>query len=103
MTTMVERVARALCVAGHIPEGCGWTDDEKREFADEHWRAWEKEARAAIQAMREPTDAMIEAGAIATKDVSRDDQGRRVTTYLAIDRISAAYRSQIDAALAEQP
>lgn len=44
MSAMVERVARALAA-------CDNSD----------WRAWVDDARAAIEAMREPTDQMVEA------------------------------------------
>lgn len=50
MTTMIERVARALCkqhgVVDHSPVG---------------WQWYEPMARAAIKEMREPTDAMVSA------------------------------------------
>lgn len=49
---MVERVARALCEAsgGHWTDGHGRTDTRN---------AWRHAARAAIEAMREPTAAML--------------------------------------------
>ena len=54
MTTMIERVARAICDAtGEF----SW--DEEDEITRSEFR---NEAIAAIEAMREPTEAMIEAG-----------------------------------------
>ncbi len=46
--TMVERVARALCAA----DGYSWAEDE----------LYMRQARAAIEAMREPTEEMQKAG-----------------------------------------
>lgn len=79
MTDMIERVARALvtCEAW----SSFWSDDDARILA-----------RAAIAAMREPTKAMVEAGA---SDVIQSPCN---TSYeIATD----AYRVMIDAALAE--
>lgn len=46
---MVERVAREICKnAGHV--------------TDRHWQHYTNAARAAIEAMREPTEEMIDAG-----------------------------------------
>ena len=50
MDDMIERVARAIGRAELLP------DD-----ADRHWKRFEIHARAAIEAMREPTEAMCEA------------------------------------------
>ncbi len=67
--TKLEEVARAICVAaGFDPE-----DDPNATggplFTDvafpEHWRKWHtflRQARAAIEAVREPSWGMIEAG-----------------------------------------
>ena len=69
---VVERVARA------IAEGWkgGWDDVAHRE-------AFRADARAAIEAMREPTDAMVRAGHLGAT--------------------AAAWRAMVDAALAEPP
>ena len=48
MTDMVERVARAICLAN--------------TQGDEMWQAFVPEARAALEAMREPTEGMVRAG-----------------------------------------
>lgn len=45
MNEMVERVARAICTA--------------RRWSPENWYLAKDEARAAIEAMREPTQAML--------------------------------------------
>lgn len=58
-------------------------------------------ARAAITAMREPTEEMTFRAAVATKEFTRDDEGRRVTHYLAPDRLNAGYAAMIEAAIAD--
>ncbi|MEZ2132438.1 MULTISPECIES: hypothetical protein [unclassified Sinorhizobium] len=76
MTTMIERVARA------IMEDSGGG----RDRPDFNWRYYESAARAAIEAMREPTEDMRIAGCQETwLDPSVDD----------------IYRAMIDAALQE--
>jgi hypothetical protein len=67
MSEMVERVARALCEQSYAKsdEKLPWywhseTSDERDE-----WRAM---ARAAIEAMREPTDRMCNSGAAKWDD-----------------------------------
>jgi len=61
MSEMIERVARAIFRADYPEEGEGseiaW---EKRA----HW--YSEAARAAIEAMREPTEEMSEAGNVPT-------------------------------------
>lgn len=55
--SMVERVAKAACEAGYHqwPLTDGYNDRAEK-------RAWLKIARAAIEAMKEPTPAMLKAG-----------------------------------------
>jgi hypothetical protein len=55
--TMIERVARAIYVAELGPTG-----DFDDYFWDKHRATYLAQARAAIEAMREPTEAMIAAG-----------------------------------------
>ncbi len=89
MNEMVERVARALWVGEAGPNEMAFC---------------RKKARAAIEAMREPTDAMI----TAMRDISYDlvEQGRIWDEYdsdpamLAHDAPDKAWRTMIDAALA---
>lgn len=58
MSVMVERVARAICIAsGSNPDrGYNIVDDGRR-----YWLHFEHIARAAIDAMREPTAEMLDA------------------------------------------
>jgi hypothetical protein len=51
---MVERVARAIYKAYAIE--IGYSPEAAEKEADEMWPEWVSEARAAIAAMREPTD-----------------------------------------------
>ena len=46
--TMLEKVARAICLAN--------------TQGDEMWQAFVPEARAALEAMKTPTDGMVEYG-----------------------------------------
>jgi hypothetical protein len=57
MNEMIERVAKALWLDYWDGDACAWEDAE--ESARETSRSL---ARAAIEAMREPTEDMIEAG-----------------------------------------
>lgn len=72
MSEMVERVARAVAASegGRItgPGQCratrefGWKGEiALQQYADAHWREYITAAHAAIEAMREPTRAMIDA------------------------------------------
>lgn len=54
--SMIERVARAICRAGITGP-----KDHLNEQENSNWRKFESEARAAIEAMREPTERMCEA------------------------------------------
>lgn len=76
---MVERVARAI---------------RKRSYGTERGWAYEiHEAEAALEAMREPTDAMIKAGVQFALGVSLS------SGYHWPDYIADMHRLQIDAAL----
>ena len=84
MSEMIERVAKALSER----EGSGpWEGGLLGESGREMWR---KTARAAIEAMREPTPDMIQS---AIPELLYDDQQ---------DCIGAAYTAMIDEALSER-
>ena len=99
MTTMVERVARGICsaVAGNpddvltlpgtetIRSDGGLPVSRATVIETVRWRCHVVEARAAIAAMREPTDEMLEAG----------------TDEATSGFVSPVWRAMIDAALAE--
>jgi cytochrome c556 len=78
---MVERVARA------ITKAYGWSND------DESWEAFTDEARAAIAAMREPTEGMRKA-----VEKAENDMGVCHAAYEHIDW-DEAWPVAIDAAL----
>jgi hypothetical protein len=82
--SMIERVARAICTAAGIDP------DRKGNETEWRWQEFEKEARAVIKEMREPTDVMVDAG---------DAVEPGVTGYT--DALSH-YQTMIDAALNEQ-
>lgn len=80
---MIERVARAMVVADSGPEGSTLFDIHWEEFGEGYMAG----ARAAIEAMREPTDEMIEAGVTA-------EHGKTLGT-----RVTFEYQAMINAAL----
>ena len=101
--SMVERVARALCVAdGHEPDS-DWRIDGNVMLtvalapgAEKFWRTYEPLARTAIEAMREPTEAMLQAAAV-------DRTPRTATNSLdrMYESVGHLYRAAIDAALSQ--
>lgn len=81
--SMVEKVARAIEDEG--PVGCCTISPEKAMSL----------ARAAIEAMREPTDAMIMAAEWAEPEYREDDMDMAI-------QFKAEWRAAIDTALLEQ-
>lgn len=80
--TMVERVGRGMA-------RYNWPHASPADI-DEMWDAWEGDARAAIAAMREPTEAMVDTG----RDVGPDrPYGAHETR--------ATWSAMIDTALSE--
>ena len=108
--TMLERVARAICYTNAVKSnefrkasGSGHrflikTDDELRASVDKIWMTCADEARAAIEAMRTPTDKMIHYGNRARPyredDVDYDGMEYRANT-------EGTWESMLDAALSE--
>jgi hypothetical protein len=94
---MIEKVARAIYEAD--PES-GYHPDDRLSFwagdgySDEVWNLWRAIARAAIEAMREPTDAMDEAGS-AVHEASDTDPHRE---WNGAD-IDGIWKAMIDEAL----
>ncbi len=78
MSEMVERVARAIFnnVRGVSP-------------APNAWKDYEGDARAALAAIREPTESMVIAAHLSAKGMNDFEEFR------------VGYRAMIDAALAE--
>lgn len=77
MMTMIERVARAICAVEYGDENAGWENQIPA-------------ARAAIEAMRRPTEAM--------KAGLREVAGTQTLAYAL-----ASWPTMIDAALKEGP
>ena len=94
---VVERVARAICVERVARAICRamWGDDcplmTAAAFEEEHWSQTLAEARAAIAAMREPTEAMLGAGQRPPRAPFR---------YVAEESLLLRWQAMIDAALA---
>lgn len=84
MSEMIERVAQAIALAGNGGTWDDWYNDEQREFH-------RKRARAAIEAMREPTNAMEDAADDCDGGTVYDDRASGNTHWAAM----------IDAALAD--
>jgi len=61
MTEMIERVAKAMAANDSGPEGSRLFDIHWGEFGGGYMES----ARAAIEAMREPTDGMVLLGMLA--------------------------------------
>lgn len=55
---MIERVAKALCRVSAE----SYRADDVDGFVDRNWMPWTTHSRAAIAAMREPTEEMVIAG-----------------------------------------
>lgn len=82
---MIERVARAICRS-------------MESDPDEHWRVYEDEARAAIEAMSAPTPKMCRAACAAMSPGKRPTPNR--VSHKAKHAIR--YRAMIQAALEEK-
>lgn len=91
MTTMIERVARAIATAERLdPDGAVMVGMKTM-------RAWESRlphAHAAISAMREPTQEMRE----AATDIAIDT-GRGGLTALNWEEAESVWQAMVDAAL----
>lgn len=86
--TMMERVARAMCAPRY---GVSWESigPETREYLM-------YDARAAIEAMREPSNAMLQAWADADTQSAIENYGRGLD-------VETGWDIGIDAALKETP
>lgn len=97
MSEMVERVARALAAAEfyQFPETDKFIEANWHQFAPELAERYRIRARAAIAAMREPTEVMVEAG-YQPSGFEPSDVG------VSHEDASDLYQAMIDAALAEE-
>lgn len=81
---LIERVARALARRNYP----AFTDAD----IDEMWEGWAEDATTAIQAMRDPTPEMIEAGG---RIIAHLSTGRAIEPYE--DDARDAWQAMIDA------
>jgi hypothetical protein len=89
-TSIVERMAEAICIA--------LGDDPNRE--GERLTAYEEAARAALAAAREPSEGMaIAGGCVSTW--TPDDDGGEYEDYVGDYRAADVWREMIDKALEE--
>jgi hypothetical protein len=96
---IVERVARVLCEQSVLrisPAATAESIAFHFDAAAENWRA---NARAAIAAMREPTDAMITAGAHSNSEWHDDEAPLHEHAYR--DSAKAIWQAMNDMALKE--
>lgn len=97
--TMIEDVARAMFEHEHPHDGHPatrrWTFDGAGGEIQEYWRG---HARAAIETMREPSDAMVDAGEPVVYNCYSPEPGEG----LDINPALPIWIAMIDAALAEK-
>ncbi len=90
---MVERVARTLCKEnGDDPDFVQLSNPVQRG-----WHPYREKARAAIEAMREPTEAMTEAQVTAIQAIDGFAYG--IGHYDLDETAKTGWRAMIDAAL----
>jgi len=88
MSEMIDKVARALCEQHYCARFGKLSDDPHVRFnVNGNWWSFQDQARTAIEAMREPTDAMAE---FAEDNFDRD-----------CDDIKVCHRAFIHAALSQ--
>lgn len=105
MTEMVERVAKAIFVK--MSDGTGFSGVDgsgtwETATSDDAKESWRQIARAAIAAMREPTEAMIDSFVLEAN--RRLSEGRRITGDSVIFNFSVVdgYHVMIESALSDK-
>lgn len=101
-TEMVERVARAMCE----DDGANWNasdfgDTANGEEPEDQREYWLAKARAAIEAMRQPTDAMQVAGGLKCESILFEDNDEG--TGVIFKDMGIVFMTMIDAALLPAP
>lgn len=94
--TMIERVARAICAA----EDYDWESLLGAQESAYRQQKYMRFARAAIEAMWEPTEKMAEAG--STGPFSRNPDSLVNAMFFPKEHTPYVYRAMIDAALKEE-
>lgn len=97
MADMVERVARAM-LASDYPEDIG--GEMEYLWWDRHGHTYLRYARASIEAMREPTDAMLDEG---HNRMDFDDSLAPDADQFNRSVAGRVFTAMIDAALKETP
>jgi hypothetical protein len=95
MSEMIERVARAIAKSSYEDEQTPATASEIGEYVDAFWPNFTDAARAAIEATREPTEAMKQAGSAAAYRAGHMEEDDEFPIEF--------HRGMIDGALAEPP
>ncbi|ARR52112.1 hypothetical protein HY78_00865 [Rhizorhabdus wittichii DC-6] len=91
---LIERAARAICVTfGYDPD----KDDEVGigETGDVNWNMFEDHARAVLAAIRDPSEAMVQAG-----DLRKEQDTDHWENYCYANPADI-WRDMVDAALAK--
>lgn len=108
MSEMVERVARAIALArGMDPGGNSVTAFQGAPRDCRVWETLVPSARAAIEAMREPTEAMLKAAHQQAYEVVAEEIGDADPALVFVDEeenartVTRYHRAMIDAALKE--
>lgn len=105
--SMVERVAKAICRQANLDDGYADNATLQASIDGGMWRNHTGQACAAIEAMREPTPQMCEAGEDEIADIQRGEirLGVRCGCPDCDERaralVAKPYTTMLDAALAE--
>lgn len=94
MRSMVEIVARALCMAKMNAGPDAYPPGFRERRADTHWTQFADDARAAIAAMREPTAAQFAIANALEAKFKQDLKNFDVTGFCAL-----IYQAMIDEVL----
>lgn len=97
--TLIEKIARHLCIAAGLQPDVGPVGDCERPGmavpdTEPNWRSFVTQAQCLLQAIRDPSDAVTQAGL--------DILAERGCNPLSGDA-DAAWQAMIDAALSERP
>lgn len=106
--TMLETMARAMAAHHHQIQrqlAAIFGDDVRELFADpeEAWRGHIDMARVALEAMKEPTDAMMAAGRDFPTYPMQLGNGQTVQMPGLSSSVDNVFRAMISAALSEKP
>lgn len=98
MSEMLERAARALCVDNGV-------DPDKLDAGGEPlWIAWKRSARAVLQAVREPSEGMVDAGGYlcsGCENLKRWNAINNAERKFSVGYATEVYQAMLDAALSE--